>query len=82
MGTPEQELTCKELVELITEYFEGALLPAERKRFEEHLALCKGCRVHLDQMRATISTLGKLDEQSIAPQVKEDLLRAFRTWKA
>jgi anti-sigma factor RsiW len=82
MGIPEQGLSCKELVELLTEYLDGALLPAERIRFDEHLAICEGCRAYLHQMRVTISTLGKLREESLSPEATEKLLHAFRDWKA
>jgi anti-sigma factor RsiW len=80
MGT--QELTCKELVELVTEYIEGTLSSADRARFENHLALCPGCRTYLDQMRATIRTLGQLGEESVSPEAKAELLRAFRSWNS
>jgi anti-sigma factor RsiW len=75
------ELTCKELVELVTEYFESALPPAELKRFEDHIAKCDWCKIYLDQMRLTVQTLGNLAEESIPPRVKEELLQAFRDWK-
>jgi predicted anti-sigma-YlaC factor YlaD len=82
MATQEQEMSCKELVELLTEYLEGTLPPADRLRFDAHLALCEGCRIYLDQMRTTIRTLGRLREEFIPPQAMEDLLRVFRAWKA
>jgi anti-sigma factor RsiW len=75
------DLACKELVELVTEYFEGTLPRSERARFEEHLVLCPGCRTYLEQMRLTIRAVGKLSEESIAPRAREELLRAFRDWK-
>ena len=81
MATQTKEVSCKELVELLTDYLEGTLSPQDKLRFEEHLALCAGCRIYLDQMRATIGVLGRLEEDSIPPQAKEDLLRVFRTWK-
>jgi len=74
-------LTCQELVELVTEYLEGTLPPAERAHFEEHLAVCPGCQIYLDQMRQTIRTVGKLTEESISSEVKQDLLQLFRDWK-
>jgi predicted anti-sigma-YlaC factor YlaD len=76
-----QDLTCQELVELITDYLEGALPGAERVRFEEHLTICTGCRNYLDQMRRTIDTLGKLSEAELEPAAREDLLDLFRDWK-
>ena len=81
MATQNQEMSCKELVELLTGYLEGTLSPADRLRFEEHLAVCEGCRIYLDQMRTTIGALGRLREEFIPLQAKEDLLRVFRTWK-
>jgi len=75
------DLNCKELVELVTEYFEDTLPPADRARFEQHLARCEGCTNYLDQMRRTIDMLGKLTEESIAPQAREELLQIFRDWK-
>jgi predicted anti-sigma-YlaC factor YlaD len=75
------ELTCKELVELVTDYLEGVLPPAERRRFEEHLAGCQGCRDYLQQMRETIRLTGQLTEEAIEPQAREALLHVFRAWK-
>lgn len=76
-----QDLTCQELVELVTEYVEGTLPPTELGRFEGHLADCPHCRVYLDQMRQTIRTLGRLPEESVPPGVLDELLRYFRSWK-
>ena len=75
------ELSCQELVELVTEFLEGALPSAERARFEAHLAVCRGCRAYLDQMRQTIRLTGALTEESIPPDVMNALLHAFRNWK-
>jgi predicted anti-sigma-YlaC factor YlaD len=77
-----RELTCKELVELVTDYLEERLPPLERLRFEQHLAGCEGCRNYLDQIRQTIRLLGRLDEDSIPALTREHLLRAFRDWKS
>jgi predicted anti-sigma-YlaC factor YlaD len=74
-------MPCQELVEVITDYLEGALSPQDRLRFEEHLALCSGCRNYLEQMRVTISLTGALRTDSIPDGVREQLLSAFRDWK-
>jgi anti-sigma factor RsiW len=76
-----EPLTCKELVELVTDYLEDKLPPPERERFEQHLARCKGCQIHLEQMRQTISLVGKLTEENIAPQTRAELLQLFQNWK-
>lgn len=75
------ELTCQELVEIVTDYLENSMSPAERARFEEHLSMCSGCRAYLAQMRRTLTLLGTLPEETIPQQARDDLLRAFRTWK-
>ena len=77
----EAEMTCRELVELVTGYLEGTLPAAERARFEAHLADCPDCTNYLDQMRRTVQLLGTLSEETITPEAKERLLWAFRDWK-
>jgi anti-sigma factor RsiW len=77
-----RDLTCKELVELVTEYLEGGLSAAERERFEEHLGFCDWCVTYLDQMRQTLTTVGSLGAEDLSPQLEHSLLEAFRGWKA
>jgi anti-sigma factor RsiW len=77
----KKEMTCQELVELVTEYLEGELPARERERFERHLGECPYCTSYLDQMRITIRTLGRLEEESLSPEAKDALLTAFRDWK-
>ena len=75
------ELTCRELVELVTEYLEGSLLADERLRFEQHLENCPYCQSYLEQMRQVISLLGQITETSLDPDAENELLRCFRDWK-
>jgi anti-sigma factor RsiW len=79
--TQEPELTCKELVDLVTDYLENALTPVDRARFEAHVAICPGCRTYVDQMRTTIHALGFVPEESLNSDAREQLLAAFRQWK-
>ena len=76
----ERPLTCHEVVELITDYLEDALPPEDRRRVEEHLAICEGCTTYLDQMRETIRLTGTLRQEQIPEEQKQRLLEAFRTW--
>jgi anti-sigma factor RsiW len=76
------EMTCRELVELVTDYLEGVLPSADRRRFEAHLTECSGCRAYVDQMRQTIRLLGKLPPELITEEQEQDLLRVFRDWKS
>jgi anti-sigma factor RsiW len=75
------ELTCKELVELVTEYLEGTLPVADRARFDAHLKNCGGCTAYVQQMRQTIRLVGKLSEETLDPHTKEEMLLVFRQWK-
>jgi predicted anti-sigma-YlaC factor YlaD len=79
--TNNTDLTCQELVELVTDYLEGSLSASQQARFEEHLAKCTGCQNYLAQMRLTIKLAGKLSEESITPPARDDLLGVFRNWK-
>lgn len=76
-----EELTCAELVELVTDYVEGALSPADRARFDAHLGVCEGCSVYLGQMRTTIELTGRLSEADLDPRMRDALLATFREWK-
>lgn len=74
------ELTCKEVVEIVTDYLEGALSPEDRVRFDEHLATCNGCTYYVEQMRETIRLSGMLSEEQVPVAQRERLRRAFRDW--
>jgi anti-sigma factor RsiW len=76
------DLTCSEVVELVTEYLEGALDARRRSEFERHLADCEGCDNYLDQMRQTIALAGRVGEESLSPQACATLVEAFRRWRA
>jgi anti-sigma factor RsiW len=78
---PMDTLTCQELVELVTNYLEGVLRPAERARFEKHIAQCQHCPIYLDQMRTTIRLMGNLTSESLSPAAQHELLARFRDWK-
>jgi predicted anti-sigma-YlaC factor YlaD len=82
MNSQIEEMTCKEIVELVTEYLEGTLAAHDIARFEEHLALCEGCVNYLDQMRMTIALSGRLSEDSLTPQTRAAFTDAFRAWKS
>jgi hypothetical protein len=75
-------VSCKEFVELVTEYFEGSLAEQDIQRFEQHIEDCFWCARYLEQMRVTINTVGHIDEDSISPDAKDALLHAFRDWRA
>ena len=77
-----EQLSCRELVELVTDYLEGALPEEERLRFDEHIGRCAGCRIYLEQIRQTVSLLGHLPEEALSREAESALLEAFRGWRA
>lgn len=82
MATPEKtDLTCQELVELVTDYLEGALSTKDQLDFERHLVWCSWCRDYLDQMRTTIELTGRPGDAEPPSPLREQLLDAFRDWK-
>jgi hypothetical protein len=74
-------VTCQEVVELVTDYLEGALAGDEAELFEQHLNFCDGCDWYVDQMRTTIATVGRIRQEDVPPETRERLLAAFRDWR-
>jgi predicted anti-sigma-YlaC factor YlaD len=72
------DLTCQELVELVSDYLEGALDQETTDRFEQHVALCPGCETYLDQMKETVSLLGEIPLETLSEEMQATLLRTFR----
>jgi anti-sigma factor RsiW len=77
----ETEITCKELVELVSDYIERKLPRRERRRFDRHLARCPWCTMYVEQMRQVVGSLGRLTEASLSPAARAELLGAFHDWK-
>jgi len=84
LARPEPDaagLTCQELVELVTDFLEGALSPDERRRFEAHLDGCAGCRAYLEQMRGALLAAGGVGVAELDPAMRERLMDSFRDWR-
>ena len=75
-----EEISCQELVELVTDYLEGALAPEDVARFDEHVAACPGCEIYVEQMRSTIAVT-QAAGGSVEPSAVEPLLDAFRDFR-
>ena len=76
-----EALSCQELVELVTEYLEGALDERALRAFEGHLAACDGCTEYVEQLRTTIRLVGSLTPNDLTQDAETALLQAFRDWK-
>jgi anti-sigma factor RsiW len=71
-------LTCRELVELLTDLLSDALPAEDRARLEQHLLVCPPCTLHLSQLKTSIALTAEL-RQSAEPAPVVEL---FRRWKA
>lgn len=80
-GGENDEMTCQELVEVVTDYLDGVLPEPERARLEAHLAECPYCEDYIAQMRQTIHALGELPLEAISRERQQQLLEAFRGWR-
>ena len=77
-----RKIMCRQAVELVTDYLEGALSTRDRARFESHLRDCPHCTEYLDQIRRTIAALGRLEPDSLEPEVRSELVALYRRWQA
>ena len=73
-------LTCRDFVELVTDYLEGVLDEDTRIRFEQHIAICAGCETYLEQMRETVTRLGAIPVETLSDEMQQTLLSAFRAF--
>ncbi len=74
-------LTCREITELVTAYAEGSLSFMDRLRFQMHIGMCRNCRRYVRQVKATAAALGKLPPPEVPPELEQELLRRFESWK-
>jgi anti-sigma factor RsiW len=82
MTGPSVPLSCRELVELVTDYLEGALPADEQARFQGHLEACDPCVGYIEQIRLTVTAAGRVEEEDLDPASREALLAEFRDWKS
>jgi anti-sigma factor RsiW len=75
------ELACRQVVELITNYLEGALSRTQRRRFDAHLADCEHCSEYLAQMRRTIELTGRLRAEDLTPEMRDEFSTLYRRWR-
>jgi anti-sigma factor (TIGR02949 family) len=80
LGLTEHGYTCREVVELATEYVEGELTPEQATAFELHLNFCDGCSTFIDQIRETAKTARRLSEEQVPEELRQQLIDAFRDW--
>ena len=75
-------VVCREAVEMVTDYLEGALAPRDHARLEAHLADCPHCREYLAQIRQTIAAMGRVEPEELEADVRDELVALYRRWRA
>lgn len=73
------ELDCREFVEQVTAFLEGALDAEAEQDVIDHLASCDGCGRYLEQIRQTSQALTDLPADALPGDARNALLNAFRT---
>jgi predicted anti-sigma-YlaC factor YlaD len=73
-------VTCREVVELVTDYLDGALAPRVRAALEEHLSGCDACRGYIAQVRLTTELAARTRALEERPD-RDALLAVFREFK-
>jgi hypothetical protein len=81
MTESSEHVSCQEVVELVGDYLEQALPTDDTVLFEQHLNFCEGCVWYVDQLRATVATVGRIEEEDLPESTRERLMTAFRDWK-
>ncbi|MGH2948274.1 MAG: anti-sigma factor family protein [Solirubrobacteraceae bacterium] len=77
----DRPMTCRELVQLVTAYFEDALPDGDRARFEAHVGACDACGTYVEQLRETVALVGRLEPETLSPEMRDTLGQAFRGWR-
>lgn len=72
---------CRQFVEDVTAYLDGALPDSVVVLIESHLADCPHCREYLNEMRLTVMktrALNDADVDALPADLRDRLMRAFR----
>lgn len=77
----KRDLECRQAVDLVTDYLEGALSRRQRRRFEAHMRACPNCSAYLEQIQAVVEMSGSLEPDDLTPQAREDLINLYRRWR-
>jgi anti-sigma factor RsiW len=77
-----KDLVCRQAVELVTDYLDGALSRRERRRLETHLRACPNCAAYLEQIKMTIRLTGTIEPEDLPSEARADLTELYRRWRS
>ena len=75
------DLTCREAVQLMSDYLDDHLGGDDRARLEAHLGECDECTDHLAHMRTAIAVTGRLREEDLDSSARNDVMEVYRRWR-
>ena len=76
-----EALSCQELVELVTEYLEGALDERDLRAFEGHLATATAAPSTSSSCERRFASSARSRRMTLTQDAETALLQAFRDWK-
>jgi anti-sigma factor RsiW len=74
-------IVCRQAVELMSDYLEGALPAGDRARLEVHLAECPHCTEYLAQLRDVVTAAGRIEPEDVPPAALDDLVALYHRWR-
>lgn len=75
-------IVCRDAVELVSDYLEGALSRRDSRRLEKHLEGCPNCSAYLEQIRDTIAVAGEVSPNDLSPEALSDLVDLYRRFRS
>lgn len=75
-------ITCRQLIDYIVDYVDGALGETAQHDFERHLSVCGSCQAYLATYRETMSLTRIVATDDRLEDVPEDLVRAILAHRA
>jgi anti-sigma factor RsiW len=81
MGLLTADIECRQAVELVSDYLDGALPRRQRRRLERHLAHCDHCSAYLEQLRVSIELTGTVEPEALDDDTVEGLVDLFRRYR-
>jgi anti-sigma factor RsiW len=76
-----EDLRCMEFVTTVSAYIDGEVTQEQRRRIDDHLEGCQGCRAALGQFRTAIRSTGRLKPEDVAridPLIRDRLIAMLR----
>lgn len=71
-------MSCKDLVDFLSEYLEGELPLHQRIVFASHLAMCPACRAYMATFKQTVALTKEAAQADDCSQMPEELIRAIQ----